>query len=220
MSTCFNLKIYSANLISREKECDLHLPINFDSVTQNFVINTHNAQAWDTLIIKDTNLETLTLTSEGQTLVNKQYQQGKKDILESFASAPHQNAELEILKAQLPFFTGSIKAVSSLINLGNTLTTFTKSDNSKRGSFYLNNGEMLSWSEYKKIGGRLVIKNMTPADKEALFEAFDKYTFLNFVFTFKNNNVEIYELALSKINSETFDKRTGFFETDLSLAER
>lgn len=216
----FKLKVFTNNILERNPLNDVYLPISYKDTTTTIEVFTIGNKSFNAVIINGTNLTNLRFSSFQEVLVDKNYPAGDKNIVETFAQTTPANAVLQISAPALPFYSSSLKIVSQIMDLGNTLTTFNKTDNSKKGNYYLNSGELVLWEEYKKSGGKLNIKNISPADKNNLLQAFHTHKFLTFLFEYAPGNAEAYEFGLTDVSSEHYDKRTGLFELDLLLAER
>ncbi|WP_428897827.1 hypothetical protein Dip518_000011 [Parelusimicrobium proximum] len=226
--------IYTPNLINADTEIlspqsvetktsgDIFLDTDLSIATLNIRFAGENGypkkENFDRIFILGSNITSISVSARGNEIYSAASLVGTDELL-SFPLLSAEEISITFSASQ-SIYIEKLIICRSLINMGNMQTSYTKSENSKSGHFYVNSGELVAWKEYSKCSCAMNIYNITREVKKRLFDAFEEYTLLTFSLNGELDRSEVYEFALTKAGSEKVDRATGRYEISISLVEK
>lgn len=116
-------------------------------------------------------------------------------------------------------YLGELKVCKHVLTL-DALSQFQRQDFAKEGHYYLSGGDLVRWREFRKFGGQLTLRNISKAQRDTLWAAYEAYDFFVFAFFSEYALAETYDVAITSPPSETFDRKTQLYEMGLEVKER
>jgi len=116
-------------------------------------------------------------------------------------------------------YIGELKLCKHILTL-NALTQFQRQDYALEGNFYTRSGALVRWREFRKFGGSLTMQNVTQAQRDALWAAYELYDFFVFCFFSEYKLSETYDVAIVSPPTEVFNRKTQLYEITLEVKER
>ena len=116
-------------------------------------------------------------------------------------------------------FLGELKICKHILTLS-ALTQFQRQDYAKEGNYYTQGGELVRWREFRKFGGSFTLQNMSQAQRDALWTAYEAYDFFVFCFFSDFALSETYDVAITAPPSEVFNRTTQLYAISLEVKER
>jgi len=116
-------------------------------------------------------------------------------------------------------FLGELKVCKHILSLS-ALTQFQRQDYAKEGNYYTRNGDLVRWREFRKFGGQLTLQNVSQAQRDALWAAYESYDFFVFCFFSDFALSETYDVAITAPPSEVFNRTTQLYGISLEVKER
>lgn len=232
------IKIFSASYIDESTQIVADITDNYGALfdgddntlytgTSNtsIVLSFTEAVKTDTLIIKNTNAESITVkyksTSDGAFILLGSFNlNGKKDIFLNFALATATAIEISFNCEGSNFTVGQIIACKALLDLSDVLSSFIPSQYCRQGHYYLCSGQLIKWVEFCKKSGTLKLMNVNRTTRDCLMEILTKNNFLTYVFYGEYDLGSAAQYALSEPPVSTLDRVSALYQIDLSLIQR
>jgi hypothetical protein len=187
--------------------------VNFRDAAGAAILDT-----FDTVFLCGTNITSVTFATAANLELFSASSLNGRDFCFSF---PQTQRGLLKITAAAPqgVYIKKLFICKSLFTLGSALTSYSLGDYAKEGYFYLNNGDLLKWEEYKKASCVLEVENASSALRENIKSGFQKHNTL--VFSLNSPGAdEVYEFALSRPPAERLNRPSRAYNLTLNMTER